>query len=570
MIDKDLLNYIKGKRYYLVLITICSFLGLAFSVTTTYLLTKAVEAYIQVEQSFNGGYYLLFSLLTIAGFILTGIIKGKLSNKLADYISFKIRNDIFEKYVNLNGNSNLKVQEIAQLSSEGIEQLRLYYSSYLPSFFYSMMAPIALFILFCFLSWKVAIIYLVCVPLIPMSIIMVSKWAKKIFATYWNRYLSLGGSYLDSVKGMKELLIFNYGEKMEEEMKTNSEEFRKITMKVLVMQLFSTTIMDFVAYGGAAIGIVLTLLSLSNGEISYSIALFLILVGSEFFLPLRALGSAFHIAMNGATAGRKVISLINEEEPKQMKETLSNISNINLKNVSFHYKDDNKNVFSNINMEIEEGFTSIIGDSGCGKSTLSKILSKQLEGYEGNILVNGIELSNLNTYEYRKHVCYLSIDTYLLSLPIKDAFKFYNENITEEEMVTLLGKVSLKERILNQYSLSFVPKEDALDLSGGEKQRLILSYYLGAKKDFYIFDETTSNIDKDSEKIILETIKELSKEHVVLFISHRVKNALYADKVYLFNSETNEFEEGKPNELLSIDSKFKHMIENENKWEEIL
>ncbi len=568
MIDKDLLNYIKGKRYYLILITVFSFLGLVCSVSSTFLLTKSVEAYINTDWQW-GSIYLGICIGLILFFILFFILKGKLSDKLSQYVALKIRGDIYDKYVRLNGTSSLKVQEIAQLSSEGIEQLKLYYSSYLPSFFYSMSAPIALFVLFCFFSWKVAILYLACVPLIPVSIILVSKWAKKIFATYWNRYLSLGGAYLDSVKGMKELLIFHYDKKMEDEMKVNSEEFRRITMKVLVMQLCSTTIMDFVAYGGAAVGIVLSLLSLNNAEITYQVCMFLILVGAEFFLPLRALGSAFHIAMNGATAGKKVISLLKEEEKEDGKEDISSISSLILNDVSFKYEDADSYVFKGINMNISKGFTSLIGDSGSGKSTLSRILSKQILNYEGSIQIDGKELSSIKIYDYRKLVCYLSIDTYLLHLSIKDAFRFYNPEISEDEMVSLLEKVSLKERILDEHDLNFIPKEDALDLSGGEKQRLILAYYLSCKKDFYIFDETTSNIDKDSEEIILSAISSLAKDHVVLFISHRVKNALNADKVYLLK-DNGIFEEGSPKELLSKDSSFKSLIENENKWEAIL
>ena len=567
MIDKDLLAYIKGKRYYLALITICSFLCLASSVSSTYLLSKAVEFYI--GNCFkDGNIYLGITVALIAVYIFFYVLKGKLSNRLSEYVALKIRKDIYSKYVTLNGNSALKVQEIAQLSSEGIEQLKLYYSSYLPSFFYSMMAPIALFILFCFFSWKVALLYLACVPLIPVSIIVVSKWAKKIFATYWNKYLSLGGAYLDSVKGMKELLIFSYDKKMEDEMKENSEEFRSITMKVLVMQLCSTTIMDFVAYGGASVGIVLSLLALNNNEISYQIAMFLILVGAEFFLPLRALGSAFHIAMNGATAGKKVIRLLNEKIPDDGDVEVETINSIILKNVSFKYPDADTPVLKGIDLNIEKGFTSLIGDSGSGKSTLNRILSKQLIGYEGSILIDDRELSSINTYSYRKLVCYLSIDTYLLHLSIKDAFRFYNLDVTEDEMVSLLEKVSLKERILGENNLDFIPKEDALDLSGGEKQRLILAYYLSAKKDFYIFDETTSNIDRDSEEIIMKVIKELSLDHIVFFISHRVKNALYADKVYYLKDGLIE-ESGTPKELMNSESLFSKMVENETKWEEV-
>ena len=569
MIDKDLIAYIKGKKYLLVLVVVFAFLGLVSSVSTTFLLSRSVFSYIDGKNDI-GTYYLLGCIGLALVFVLFYILKGKTANKLADYVSVKIRNDIFNKYVDVNGKSKLKIQEISQLSSEGVEQLRLYYSSYLPSFFYAMIAPISLFILFCFFSWKVAIIYLVCVPLIPMSIIMVSKWAKKIFATYWNRYLSLGGAYLDSVSGMKELLIFHYDGKMEEEMKTNSEEFRRITMKVLVMQLFSTTIMDLVAYGGAAIGIVLTLLGLKNGEVGYQIALFLILVGAEFFLPMRTLGSAFHIAMNGATAGKKVITLLKEENPINGNEKIESISNITLKDVSFKYDDASSYAFSNLNIELKKGFTSLLGDSGCGKSTLAKVLTKQLLNYEGSILIDGKELKDIDNYDYRKYVCYVSVDTFLLHMSIKNAFLFYNADIKEEEMWSLLDKVSLKDRIIDAGGLSYIPKEGASDLSGGEKQRLVLSYYLASKKEFYVFDETTSNIDRESEEIIVNTIHSLSRDHIVLFISHRLRNALNADYIYLFSNDKNIVENGTPNELLNKEGFFKTGVENEKKWEEIL
>ncbi len=567
MIDKDLLGYIKGKRYFLFLITLFSFLCLASSVSSTFLLSKAVESFMG-DDYFWGALCLGISLGLIALYVAFYLLKGKLAEDLGEYVASKIRGDIYAKYVSLNGDSGLKSQQIAQLTSEGVEQLKLYYSSYLPSFFYSMSAPLALFALFCFFSYKVALLYLCCVPLIPFSIIMVSKWAKRIFATYWDRYLSLGGNYLDSVRGMKELLIFSYDRQMEEEMKESSEEFRSITMKVLVMQLFSTTIMDLVAYGGAAVGIVLSLLELNGGAISFQIAMFLILVGAEFFLPLRALGSAFHIAMNGATAGKKVIALLHEEETSEGELDIAKISSIALQDVSFRYLDAPSPVIKNLSLTIENGLTSLIGPSGSGKSTLSLLLSKQLGGYEGSILVDGKELSSLKTYAYRKLVCYLSIESYLLHLSVASAFRFYNPSIEENEMIDLLEKVSLKERILDGRDLSFVPKEDALDLSGGERQRLLLAYYLGAKKDFYIFDEVTSNIDKDSEAIILAAIRELAQTHLVLFISHRVKNALSADYVYCLK-EGEIAEQGTPLKLLDAQGDFAKMIDNENRWEEI-
>lgn len=568
MIDKDLLRYTKGKNYYLFLITLFSFFNLAISVSSTFLLSTSIDRFIQGDK--KGYYYILGSFSLILLFILFYILKNRLADKLASFVSIKIRDDIYKKYLLLDGNSKLKTGDIAQLSTEGIEQLRLYYSSYLPSFFYSMIAPISLFILFVFFDYKVAIIYLVCVPLIPISIILVSKWAKRIFSTYWNKYLDLGGNYLDSLKGMKELLIFNYDKKKEEEMKKNSEEFRKITMKVLVMQLFSTTIMDVVAYGGAAIGITFTLLDFKNGNLNLILTIFMILTGAEFFLPLRALGSSFHIAMNGDTAGKKVISLLNEKEIDDGKNIIEDINKIEIKNLSYKYLDSSEYVLKNISIDINRGFTSILGNSGCGKSTLAKILVSSLKNYEGSIKFDGIELNTINRTSLRKKVAYLELNSYLLSLNIRDLFKFYNLNISDETIFESLEKVDLKERILEAGGLDYVIKNNGDTFSGGERQRLLLALYLNTDKKMMVFDEITSNIDKDSEKIIVDNIKELSKDKIVIFISHRVKNALLADKIYYLSKEDGIIINDTVSNLLHTNNIFSNQVKEESKWEEIL
>lgn len=567
MMDKNLLAYIKEKRHYLVLITLLSFCGLVSSVSLTLLLCLGIEAF--SNNNLIGWYFLLGAFDCALAFAIFFIIKSKLSNKLANYVSDKIRDETYQKYLDNEGHCSYSPQEIAQLSSEGVEQLRLYYTNYLPSFFYAMIAPISLFIMMTFISWKVALIYLICVPLIPVSIIMVSKWAKKIFAVYWDRYISLGGAYLDSVSGMKELLIFHYDQKMQEEMKKSSEEFRKITMKVLVMQLFSTTIMDVVAYGGAAVGITLTILGLQAGDFSPYIALFLCLIGAEYFLPMRSLGSAFHVAMNGATAGKKVLGLLKERSLIEGTEIVDNITLVELKNVNFKYLDSKDYVLKDINLILQKGFYSLIGNSGSGKSTLAKVLTKQLYGYEGSILINGKELTSIESGSFHKHIAYLSNDSFLLSKSIRDGFKFYNPNLTEDEMKNLLNEVNMLERISDAGGLDYIPREGASDLSGGEKQRLVLAYYLSLPKDFIVFDETTSNIDKESEAIIVRKIKDLSRNHVVLFISHRLQNALCADMIYTISKEGTIGEKGTPKELIDNKDNFAKALQQEQLWEVI-
>jgi ATP-binding cassette subfamily C protein len=448
---------------------------------------------------------------------------------------------------------------MAQLSTEGIEQLRLYYSNYLPSFFYAMIAPMILFVLFMFIEVNVAVTYLICVPLIPISIVMVSKWAKKIFNKYWDQYTSLGDSFLDNTSGMKELKIFAYDEAKQKQMAEESEEFRKITMKVLTMQLASITIMDLVAFGGAGIGIVLSLIAMRNGLDIYQ-ALFIILIGAEFFLPMRALGSAFHVAMNGATAGKKVIRLLSTEDYKDGNNKIEKINVIELDNVSFKY--ERNNVLNNVSLRLDKGFNSIVGLSGSGKSTIAKLCSKIEKTTSGFIMIDENDINNINSSQFYHKACYISNNTYIFHQTIRESFKFYNEDITEEEMINLLASVKL-----NHFSLDLKINDQNSNISGGEKQRLALAFYLSKNYEFYIFDEATSNIDIDSEEIILEKINEIAKNKIVLFISHRLKSVRNSNNIY-FLEDGRIIENGSFKELINKNSKFKELYNFQNSLEE--
>lgn len=558
MIDKDLLRYITGKRKYIFFIVLFNIIGLFSSLLTTGLLIYIIK--LIIDKAYNLIIYsVIILLIAIIIRIMVVYYSSYFSNKLANYVTYKLRCETYNKYLILHGRTPFTTSEMATLSTEGVEQLRLYYSSYLPSFFYAMLAPIILFILFMFINQPTAILYLACIPLIPISIIIVSKWAKKIFNKYWDKYTSLGDDFLDNTKGMKELKIFLYDAYKQEEMMENSEDFRKITMKVLTMQLASITIMDLVAFGGAAVGIVLSLIAMNNGLDVYK-ALFLILVGAEFFLPLRALGSAFHVAMNGATSGKKVIKLLDLIPEEDGKEDILSIDNIKINNLSFAY--DNKKVLNDVSLELEKGLYSIVGLSGCGKSTLAKVLAK-IERNNNTILINNNLLNNINSKCYYKKMCYISNNTYIFNQSIRNSFLMYRNDIREYEMLNLLKLVKLEH-----LSLDLVINDSISNISGGEKQRLALAFYLANDYDFYIFDEATSNIDIKSEEIILDIIKQLSINKIILLISHRLKNVINSKQI--FHLEAGEIKySGTFNELMNRDNSFINLYNMQTGLEDI-
>lgn len=553
MLDKELLLFIKGKRYYLVLSVLFNTLSLLFNIGLTFSLVYSLYSFVNLNYS-DGINYLLLTLFLIFFRILGGYLANSYSIKLANYVTSKLRKETYNKFLSLNTNIPFSINEMSQLSTEGIEQLRLYYSNYLPLFFYSMIAPLILFIVFSFINIYVSLVYLICIPLIPLSIIMVSKWAKKLFNKYWDIYLSLGDSFLDNLRGMKELKIFLYSKKREEELKNSSEDFRKITMKVLTMQLYSVTIMDFVAYGGASIGIVLSLNAIMGGLIWY-LGLFLIILGSEFFLPLRRLGSAFHVAMNGMTAGKKIIKLLKIDEVKRDIELTESIKSIDVDNLSYHYENKD-NVLNDINLHLETGFYSLIGVSGSGKSTLGKILLNVINGYEGQVLINNkYPLNRITLNSFYSKSAYISSSTFIFSKSIRDLFHFYNPTLSDEMILSLLKKVKMDQFISLHGGLDYKINDKVSNISLGEKQRLIIACYLANDYDFYIFDEATSSIDMESEKIILDIILELSKTKIVINITHRIKNSMLSKEIfYLENSRI--VEKGSFDTLMKQDGKY--------------
>lgn len=542
MIDKELFKLIGKNKKYIFIAVALQVLGLVANVGITASICWAVYLAITKAEPII---YLYPAICAVTG-IAVRYTMTRLTGDIKDVLGRKVKKDLRERTYNkivklgVRSTDGMSMAGLTQVSMEGVEQLDLYYSSYLPQFFFAMLAPIILFAICVWIDWRTALVLLACVPLIPISIIAVSKYAKKIFAKYWGKYTSMGDKFLDSVQGLKELKIFKADETQQGKMNESAEEFRKITMKVLVMQLASTTIMDLVAYGGAGAGIALAICGAAFWGLSPIYALFLCLVAVEFFLPLRAFGSAFHVAMNGASAGKKIISFLNTPDPEWGTEEVCG-KTIELKGVTFSY-DGERDVLKNVSMTFpEKGMTAIVGESGCGKSTVVNMLVGAFRPKSGSITVGDVPLESLSRESYYSHLAAVSYNTYIFNETVRENFLLANKAATDEQIYAALEAVNLAEFIKENGGLDKVITEDANNISGGQKQRLALAVNLVADKDIYVFDEATSNIDVESEAIIMRNIKALSQNKSVIVISHRLANVVPADNIYFMeNGEVKE------------------------------
>ena len=539
MINKRLIGTVAESKKYIagnVILQWCSLTAnIALMLSISRMLAELFRGSASVQLFTVTGIVVILAL-AVRFFCSIGAAKmGYFSSKA---VKKSLREKIYQKLLRLGSsyNEQVKTSEVVQVAVEGVDQLETYFGAYLPQFFYAMLAPLTLFIVLCFVNVAAAVVLLICVPLIPVAIAAVQTWAKKLLSKYWGQYTELGDTFLENLQGLTTLKISQADAFKQQEMNEQAEKFRKITMKVLTMQLNSITIMDLIAYGGAALGVIMAVTQYQSGGVSLEGCLLIILLAADFFIPMRQLGSFFHIAMNGMAASDKIFRLLDLEETKpEITESFPSGHTIRCSGLSFSYEPD-REILHSVDLTFPQGsFTALVGESGCGKSTLASILMGRNKGYTGSVSVGGVPLSSIQEESLLRNITYISHQSYLFKGTVRENLLMGKPGASDEELWAVLSRVNLAEFLKAEQGLDTRLLEKASNLSGGQCQRLALARALLHDSPVYIFDEATSNIDVESENDIMREIHELAKSKTVILVSHRLANVVGADHIYVLD-----------------------------------
>ena len=576
MFNKRLLSICDSSKKWIGLTVLMNWISIVCNIALILFIGTTVDKLLSGNLNLN----IISTSIFIIAMLSIRFVANFMSTKFSLYSSGEVkktlRSTIYEKLLTLGVNytDTISTSSTVQIAVDGVEQLEMYFGRFMPQLFYSVIAPVTLFAVMSFISFKTAIILLICVPLIPITIMAVMKIAKKILSKYWGVYTDLGDSFLENLQGLTTLKIFDRDEDKNDEMNKNAEHFRKITMSVLQMQLNSIIVMDIIAYGGSAIGILMALSEYRNGLITIGQVLIIILLSAEFFMPMRLLGSFFHVAMNGISASERMFKLLDTqvEDVKDLaQDKINQLENINieLKNVDFSY-DKERKVLENININMENNkMVALVGESGCGKSTITNLLLKQRKVDSGEILLNGINLNDIPFDVLTKKIGFINHNAYVFNGTIEENIRMGKNDASLEEIYDALKKANLYEFVMTlPNKLKTNVGEGGSLLSGGQKQRLALARTIITNPEIYIFDEATSNIDVESEEKVWESIYKLAKNKTVIVISHRLANVKNADSIYVLD-KGHIVENGKHKELMMSKNKYYELVTHQANLENI-
>ena len=561
MINKKLLSFDRGALRYVGLNVLFQWLGMLCNVVFVTAVARLIGA------AFAGSLtsallwqQLVLCLVTVPlRFGFTMLASG-MSDKASKDVKRTLRSNIYAKLTRLGSNytETVATSEVVMLASEGVEQIDTYFAKYLPQLFYSLLAPVTLFVLLVGVHARSAIILLCCVPLIPMSIVAVQKFAKKLLNKYWGEYTTLGDSFLENIQGLTTLKIYQADGWKHEQMNAQAECFRKITMKVLTMQLNSVALMDLMAYGGAGLGIISAVSAFAKGQLSLTATLTIVLLAADFFLPLRLLGSYFHIAMNGAASAEKIFKLLAADEPADGDRVPGEDTALRLEQVTFGYEKD-RTILHEVSLTIPQGsFVSLVGESGCGKSTIAALLAGSRTGYTGSVTLGGVPVGELQQEQRLRTLTVVPHNATIFKGTVEENLRMAKPDAAESELWAALEQVNLADFCRSQNGLQTALHEGGSNLSGGQRQRLAMARVLLHDTPIYLFDEATSNVDAESENDIMAAIHSLAGKKTVILISHRLANVVDSDCIYVLDKGC-IVEQGKHADLLAAQGAYSRL-----------
>lgn len=546
-------------------------IALAANIALVMGVAELVRAFVEGRSgSAHGAGSVLGALVCLAVRFAATRAAAVMSSRSSRGIKDVLRRALYDKLLALGPSyaQHISTSEVVQVAGEGVEQVETYFGLYLPQLLYALAAPITLFAVVAPMSPPVAVGLVACVPLIPLAIAAVQAIAKRLLASYWSQYAELGDSFLENLQGLGTLKVYEADGFKAQQMDEEAEAFRCVTMRVLTMQLNSIIVMDLVAYGGAALGIFLAVGELAAGRLGLSEAFAIVVLSSEFFIPMRTLGSYFHTAMNGSAAADRIFAMLDLPEPKAGMRRLRGRSNpIDVRGLSFCYV-PGRSVLRDVSLHIEPGsLVGITGASGSGKSTLAAMLAGRFEGYSGSVEIGGCQVRDIDPGSLAEHVVVVPTAGHLFCGTLRENLLMGDAHATDERLYRALAQARADEFVRAAGGLDMRIAEGAQNLSGGQRQRLCIARALLTRAETLVFDEASSNVDVESEEAIASLIRELAGERTVVVVSHRLANLVQADCIHVFE-DGRLVESGTHGELVAAGGPYEGLWRAQHELEE--
>lgn len=570
MVDKRLFSLVPGVRGLVVGKIICLWTGLvadiALAGTVTVLVaslfpqTSVHSAMQSIGISGPAGFMLIaIATLAIAAVrFLTHHFATRLGTEAAERVKLGLRSELYRKMLRLGPSyaQRTRTADVVQLTGEGVDQIQSFFELFLPQLGFAILAPLTLFAAIAPLNMPTAVVLLVCAPLIIVIVGAIAMTTAKTFKKYWGKYTDMGSVFLDNLQGLETLKTFDADARAAEQMDKNAEDFRVMTMRVLQIQLRSLTAMDVVAYGGTAAGIGTALwqyvhqghtaftssapfLHVFNGPtLGMAAVLFVILVSVDFFLPLRQLGSYFHVAMNGMTSTKRIFALLDEPDraygDRQLPQGALDVTTCNL---GFAYAESTRPALHDVTLTMPaRSLTAIVGESGSGKSMLAALIAGELEGYDGALHIGNVELRELSERALTGAVSIVGARSHLFAGTLRDNLLMARPGASEGDLRDALERAHVLDMVdTHPQGLDMRIEQDAANLSGGQRQRIAVARALLHDAPIMIFDEATSSVDAESERLIMRTVHELAERKTVILVTHRLADAVDASAIAVFD-----------------------------------